>query len=167
MHHRRRRCRAFGRGLRGGVRRIDRPDRTGGDGRRMPEHGLRALEGAHRRGACDEAGSAGVAVAGGGGRARLRARARLGACEGCHFRDRARGFGGTLCRARGRSDQGRGGVHRQNDGRSGRQAHQGAPLRDRFGIEALDPSRSLGSMPSPTSRTRRCSHCPNGPAISS
>ncbi len=35
-----------------------------------------------------------------------------GACEGCHLRDRARGFGGTLCRARRRGDQGRGGLHR-------------------------------------------------------
>ncbi len=50
LRHRRRRRRAVGRGGGGGARRAGGADRKGPDGRRTPQHRLRAVEGDDRRG---------------------------------------------------------------------------------------------------------------------
>ena len=170
LRHWRRRRRAVGRGGGGHARRAGGADRKGPDGRRVPQHRLRAVEGDDRRGQARRGLSHQRAVRHQAREAGRRVRRGQRSHPSRHRRDRAERFQGALHRARRPRDRGRGALPRQQDRRrrpgAGRPVRdQGPPLRDRDRLAADRAADFRDSSRCPISPTRTRSRSASGRSI--
>ena len=168
LRHRRRLRRPVGCGRRRGARRPGGADREGQDGRRMPQHRLRAVEGAARRRRRAPRRSAPRSRS-----ASSRSAASVEFCQVQRSRaggdrgDRAERFEGAFHRPRRSGDRGRSRASRMR--RPSWSANsirdRGAALRDRDRFAAggaADPGPRQDAVSSPT---RRCSNRASGRSI--